>query len=208
MSRVRVHCLSVSLDGFVAGPDQSEEQPLGTGGEQLHEWAVATRAFHVQHATGSDEGQAGTLEDALVAAGVEGIGATVMGRRMFGPPVPDWEGWWGDEPPFHHPVFVVTSTPREPLVKGETTFRFVTDGVGSAVAQATAAADGRDVRLGGGAQTVRTAMGLGLVDSLHVAQVPVLLGDGEPLWRGPHSYAVTRTERAPSGVLHVHLEKA
>ena len=206
MSRVRVHNLSVSLDGYAAGPDMSEDHPMGVGGMQLHQWALATRAFYDQHGM-PPSGEAGTLEDALVQAGVEGIGATVMGRRMWGPRVHDWDGWWGDEPPFHHPVFVVTSTPREPLVKGETTFRFVTDGVASAVAQAKEAAGGKDVRLGGGARTVRTAMELGLVDSLHLAQVPVLLGDGEPLWRGPHSYAVVRTDHAPSGVVHVHLEK-
>lgn len=207
MSRVRLHNLSVSLDGFVAGPDMSEDQPMGLHGMRLHEWALATRAFHDQHGLGP-AGQSGTLEDALVAAGVEDVGATVMGRRMWGPRVHDWNGWWGDEPPFHHPVFVVTGTARDPLVRGETTFHFVTDGVASAIAQAKEAAAGKDVRLGGGARTVRTAMELGLVDSLHLAQVPVLLGDGEPLWRGHHSYAVTKTEHAPSGVLHVHLERA
>ncbi|MDP3713722.1 MAG: dihydrofolate reductase family protein [Mycobacteriales bacterium] len=207
MSRVRVHNLSISLDGYAAGRDMSEEDPMGVGGMALHQWALATQAFHDQHATGA-AGQPGTLEDALVAAGVEGIGATVMGRRMWGPSRDDWQGWWGEEPPFHHPVFVVTSTPREPLVKGETTFHFVTDGVAAAVERAKEAAGDRDVRLGGGAMTVRTAMELGLVDSLHLAQVPVLLGAGQRLWEGPVDYLLTRSEQAPSGVLHLHLEKA
>lgn len=207
MSRVRVHNLSISLDGYAAGRDMSEEDPMGVGGMALHQWALATQAFHDQHGTGGT-GQGGTLEDALVAAGVEGIGATVMGRRMWGPPGDDWQGWWGEEPPFHHPVFVVTSTPREPLVKGETTFHFVTDGVAAAVERAKQGAGDRDVRLGGGAMTVRSAMELGLVDSLHLAQVPVLLGAGQRLWEGPVDYVLTRSEQAPSGVLHLHLEKA
>ena len=207
MSRVRVHNLSISLDGYAAGRDMSEEDPMGVGGMALHQWALATQSFHDQHGTGGT-GQAGTLEDALVAAGVEGIGATVMGRRMWGPPQAEWQGWWGEEPPFHHPVFVVTSTPREPLVKGETTFHFVTDGVAVAVERAKEAAGERDVRLGGGAMTLRSAMELGLVDSLHLAQVPILLGAGQRLWDGPVDYVLTRSEQAPSGVLHLHLEKA
>jgi dihydrofolate reductase len=207
MSRVRVHNLSISLDGYAAGRDMSEEDPMGIGGMALHQWALATRAFHAQHGD-AGAGQGDTLEDALIEAGVEGIGATVMGRRMWGPRVHDWQGWWGEEPPYHHPVFVVTSTPREPVVLGETTFHFVTDGVASAVAQAKEAAAGKDVRLGGGALTIRTAMELGLVDSLHLAQVPVLLGAGQRLWEGPVDYVLTRSEHAPSGVLHLHLEKA
>lgn len=207
MTRVRVHNLSISLDGYVAGRDMSEQDPMGVGGMALHQWALATQAFHDQHGTGGT-GQADTLEDALVAAGVEGIGATVMGRRMWGPEQDGWQGWWGEEPPFHHPVFVVTSTAREPLVKGETTFHFVTEGVAAAVEQAKQAAGDRDVRLGGGAMTLRSAMELGLVDSLHLAQVPVLLGAGQRLWESPVDYVLSRSEQAPSGVLHLHLEKA
>lgn len=206
MSRVRVHSLSVSLDGFAAGPDMSEEHPLGIGGEQLHEWALATRSWHARH--GDDTtGQSGTLDDALVAASDEGVGAAVMGARMFGPRVEGWDGWWGDEPPFGYDVFVVTSTVRAPLVKGATTFRFVNDGVASAIEQARAAAGTKDVRVGGGAMTVRTAMQLGLVDVLHLTQVPVLLGSGSRLFDGPVPYDLVRSESSPSGVLHLHLEK-
>jgi dihydrofolate reductase len=206
MSRVRAS-LSVSLDGFVAGPGQSEQHPLGVGGEQLHQWVTATRSWRAQHGEEA-VGEEGTLDDEVSAASVEGLGATVMGARMFGPRVLGWDGWWGDEPPFHYPVYVVTSTVREPLVRGATTFHFVDCGVAGAVELAQAAAGDLDVRVGGGARTVRTALELGLVDALHLAQVPVLLGSGERVLDGALPYRVTSTQPSPSGVLHVHLEWA
>jgi dihydrofolate reductase len=207
MTKVRVHDLTVSLDGYAAGPDQSEDNPLGVGGEQLHGWATSSRTWRRAHGEDVEDGPE-TLDDRMIAAGIDGIGATVMGRRMFGPRVHDWDGWWGDEPPFHHPVLVVTSTEREPLVLGDTTFHFVAGGLAAAVDRAKEAAGGKDVRIGGGAQTVRTAMELGLVDSLHLVQAPVLLGAGERLLEGSLPYRVSSTERSDSGVLHIHLEKA
>ena len=187
MTRVRVHNLTMSLDGFVAGPDQSVDAPLGVGTERLHAWVFAT-AFG-QRMLGRDGGTEGIDNDFLVS-GEEGIGATVMGRNMFGPvrgPWPDdsWTGWWGDEPPYHHPVFVLTHHPRPPLtMAGGTTFTFVTEGPAAALELASAAADGRDVRIGGGAATVRAYLEAGVVDHLHFAVVPTLLGSGERVFDG------------------------
>lgn len=209
--RLRVHALAVSLDGYAAGPRQGPDAPLGAGGERLHGWAVATRTWRAVH--GRDGGEEGVDDDAI-RAGVEGIGATIMGRNMFGPVRgpwgdEDWRGWWGPRPPFGHPVFVLTHHPREPLeMEGGTVFHFVTDGIEAALRRAREAAGGLDVRLGGGAATIRAYLGAGLVDSLHVAVAPVLLGDGEPLF-GPgvaDGYAVTRF--APSqAVAHAWLER-
>lgn len=186
MSRVRVHNFAMSLDGFVAGPSQDEDHPLGVGGEQLHGWAFATRTF--QRMLGNDGGDTG-IDDDFMRAGQRGLGATIMGRNMFGPvrgPWADeekWTGWWGDDPPFHHPVFVLTHHPRPPVeMEGGTTFHFVTDGIEAALQQATEAADGADIRIGGGAETVRQYLRAGQVDELHLAVVPVLLGDGERLF--------------------------
>ncbi len=185
MSRLRVHNFSVSLDGYGAGPDQSAGAPLGAGGERLHDWVVATRAWREVH--GEPGGEDG-IDGDFVARGEDNIGATIMGRNMFGPvrgPWPDdsWTGWWGDDPPFHHPVFVLTHHDRPPLeMQGGTTFHFVTDGIESALKQAVAAADGRDVRLGGGAATIRQYLRAGLLDEMHVAVAPVLLGRGERLF--------------------------
>jgi dihydrofolate reductase len=182
--RLRVHNLSISLDGYAAGPGQSLEHPLGGGGEQLHDWALATTAWRGVH--GTDGGERG-VDDDFVARGEVGIGATIMGRNMFGPvrgPWPDeqWTGWWGEDPPFHHPVFVLTHHPRQPLTTaGGTTFTFVTDGPEAALEQAFDAAGGLDVRIGGGPATVQQYLRAGLVDELHVAVVPVLLGGGERL---------------------------
>jgi dihydrofolate reductase len=183
--RLRVHNLAISLDGYAAGPDQSIDAPLGVGGERLHDWAFATRAWRALHGW---EGGADGVDGEFIARGDEGIGATIMGRNMFGPvrgPWPDesWTGWWGDDPPYHHPVFVLTHHDRPPVeMRGGTTFHFVTDGIESALRQAFAAADGRDVRLGGGASTVRQYLRAGLVDELHVAVSPVVLGAGERLF--------------------------
>ncbi|MDQ4091529.1 MAG: dihydrofolate reductase family protein [Actinomycetota bacterium] len=184
MARLRVHNVAVSLDGYAAGPDQSIDDPLGVGGTRLHDWAFATRAFRRIHGMeGGDEG----IDDDFIARGDDGIGATIMGRNMFGPvrgPWADeqWKGWWGDEPPFHHPVFVLTHHPRPPIpMTGGTTFHFVDDGIESALAQAFDAAGGKDVRIGGGAATIQQYLRAGLVDEMHVAIVPILLGAGERL---------------------------
>lgn len=176
--------ISVSVDGFVAGPNQSEENPLGEGGEQLHEWVVKLAAWREPHGREGGEVNASTplMEEAQGRAG-----AVIMGRNMFGGgPGPwgddPWQGWWGDEPPFHMPVFVLTHHPREPLIKGETTFTFVTDGIESALAQAQAAAGEEDVSIGGGAEAGRQYLAAGLVDELQLNVAPVLLGSGARLF--------------------------
>jgi dihydrofolate reductase len=179
--------ISVSLDGFVAGPDPTLEEPLGRGGELLHEWAFATRGFQETH--GRDATAAGTsVEDGLVAEHLARTGATVMGRRMFSGGEGPWEddprarGWWGDDPPFHHPVFVLTHHPREPLeMEGGTTFTFVTAGIEAAVAMAHEAAGGKDVLVAGGAQAVQQALAAGLATELQLHVAPVLLGSGRRL---------------------------
>jgi dihydrofolate reductase len=176
--------LSMSLDGYVAGPNQSVEHPLGEGGEELHRWAIVLAAWRESHGLEGGEVNAstGVMEERLA-----GVGATVMGRNMFGGGpgawgADPWKGWWGDEPPFHHPVFVVTHHPREPLRLGDTTFTFVSDGVVSAVDRAREAANGEDVSLAGGADVAQQCLAAGLVDELEVSVAPVLLGDGERLF--------------------------
>ena len=210
MPRLRAHNISMSLDGYAAGPAQDLDNPLGVGGEQLHEWVFATRFG--RRMIGEDGGSDGA-DDALLRASEENVGATVMGRNMFGPVRGDWRdetwtGWWGDEPPYRHPVFVLTHHPRAPItMRGGTVFHFVTDGIESALAQAFDAAGGRDVRLGGGAATIRQYLRAGLVDELHVAVVPVLLGGGERLLVDADGYRVV--EYLPSEtVAHVRLAKA
>jgi dihydrofolate reductase len=189
MAGVRVHSLAISLDGCAAGPEQSVTNPLGIGGERLHDWVFATRSARRIHGLeGGDEG----IDDEWISRGEVGIGATIMGRNMFGPirgPWPDdeWKGWWGDDPPFHHPVFVLTHHAREAVeTDGGTTFHFVTDGIEAALERAQAAAAGSDVRIGGGASVVRQYLDAGLIDELHMAIVPILLGNGEPLF-APHA---------------------
>jgi dihydrofolate reductase len=188
MPKLRVHNFSISLDGYGAGPAQSEDEPLGVGGEALHEWVVATRAWRREH--GMDGGEDG-VDSEVVGAGTEGIGATIMGRNMFGPirgPWPDeaWKGWWGNDPPFHHRVFVLTHHPRAPIeMEGGTTFEFVTDGIETALERAFDAAGGRDVRLGGGSATIQQYLRAGLVDELHVAVAPLVLHGGERLFDEP-----------------------
>jgi dihydrofolate reductase len=185
--KVRVLSFGVSLDGFAAGPNQSLENPLGVGGPELMQWFFPTRVWQTMH--GHDGGETG-IDNGMAARGFEGIGAWILGRNMFGPvrgPWPDesWKGWWGDEPPYHVPVFVLTHHPRPPLrMKGGTEFRFVTDGIGKALEEARAAAGERDVRIGGGAATIRQYLQARLIDELHLALRPVLLGAGEPLWNG------------------------
>ena len=212
MPRARVHNLSVSLDGFAAGPDQSRDRPLGTGGEQLHEWIFATAYGRAM--IGEPGGATGLDHDMLVQ-GDENIGATVMGRNMFGPIRGDWgddtwTGWWGPTPPYHHPVFVITHHPHDPIeMDGGTTFHFVAS-LDAALERAFAAAGGRDVRIGGGASTVRQAMRRGLVDDVHLAIVPVLLGRGERLLDladGAPAYECAEMVASPA-VTHVHLTRS
>ncbi|MEA2226947.1 MAG: hypothetical protein QOF04_577 [Solirubrobacteraceae bacterium] len=175
--------ISISLDGFVAGPDQSVENPIGVGGMRLHEWAFATDAWHAQH--GSEGG--GQSADAEVIEEVfQGVGAYIMGRKMFGggdgPWDESWTGWWGDDPPYHVPVFVLTHHPRDPLpMQGGTTFTFVTDGIESALEQARAAAGDQDVVIAGGASAVQQYLAAGLLDELYLHIVPITLGAGERL---------------------------
>jgi dihydrofolate reductase len=181
MSEVIVD-ISMSLDGYVAGPGQSEEHPLGAGGEQLHEWAFATSAWLERH--GREGGDTGP-DDALVRGLGERVGAEIMGRGKFGggpgPWDESWQGWWGDEPPFGYPVFVLTHHERATLTLGDTTFTFVTDGIESALDQARAAAGGGDVLIGGGASTCNQYVAAGLVDELLLHVAPVMLGGGERL---------------------------
>lgn len=187
MSRLRVHAFSVSLDGYGAGPDQSREHPLGRGGEALHTWFFPTRTF--RRMTGAGDGTTGVDEE-HAARGFDTIGAWILGRNMFGPvrgPWPDesWRGWWGESPPYHVPAFVLTHHPRPPLeMEGGTIFHFVTGGIEEALDRAREAAAGKDVRLGGGAATIRQYLRAGLVDEMHVAISPILLGDGEALFAG------------------------
>jgi dihydrofolate reductase len=214
MARLRVHSFAMSVDGFAAGPDQSLDDPLGVGGSRLHDWVFATR-FGAQM-LGDDGGEEG-VDDELLRRGVTGIGATVMGRNMFGPVRGDWgaegwRGWWGDDPPFHHPVFVLTHHPRRPIeMAGGTTFEFVTDGIEAALRRAVDAAGGLDVRLGGGVSTVQQYLRAGLVDDLHVAVVPVLLGRGERLFDNLggalDAYACAELVCSPS-VAHVRFARA
>jgi dihydrofolate reductase len=178
--------ISMSLDGFIAGPNQSEENPLGEGGMQLHEWAFALAAWREPH---GEEGGEVNESTRIVEESLENIGATVMGRKMFGGEGPwsddPWEGWWGEDPPFHTPVFVVTHHARPRVEKrGGTTFTFVTEGIESALEQARSAASGKDIALGGGASVAQQYLRAGLIDELQIHLVPVLLGDGARLFEG------------------------
>jgi dihydrofolate reductase len=208
-----VHCFSLSLDGFGAGPSQSLDNPLGKGGEALHEWFVPTRTFQKIH--GKEGGTTGPDDD-LAARAFANIGAVIMGRNMFGPvrgPWPDenWKGWWGDNPPFHCPVFVLTHHERAPLaMEGDTVFHFVTDGIESALERAVEAADGKDVLVGGGVATIRQYLRAGLIDEMHLAISPVLLGSGEHLFVNidTTSLGYRCTEHAPTqNATHVVLTK-
>jgi dihydrofolate reductase len=187
MPKLRVHGFSISLDGYGAGPNQDVNNPLGVGGGALHEWAFATRTF--RRMFGAEGGSTGT-DDEFAARGFENIGAWILGRNMFGPvrgPWPDesWKGWWGDDPPYHVPAFVLTHHPRASFtMSGGTTFHFVTDGIHKALERAIDAAGSQDVRLGGGVATIRQYLRAGLVDEMHLAIAPVLLGAGEHLLAG------------------------
>ncbi|MBA3666751.1 MAG: dihydrofolate reductase [Sphingomonas sp.] len=193
MTKVRVANFTVSIDGYGAGPEQSQENPLGRGGKELHGWFVATRTFQQQHVEGEGEGEGeGTtgIDNDVAARGVDNIGAWIMGRNMFGPvrgewPDDQWKGWWGDNPPYHGPVFVLTHHARDPLeMEGGTTFHFVTDGIEAALSQAREAAGGKDVLIAGGVSTVREFMQARLIDEMHLAISPILLGAGESLFEG------------------------
>ena len=213
MPNVRVESFGLSLDGYGAGPDQDLQNPLGVGGPELMEWFFPTRVFQRMH--GGGDGETGT-DNTMAERGFENVGAFILGRNMFGPirgPWPDdaWTGWWGDEPPYRTPVFVLTQYSRAPLVmKGGTTFHFVTDGIESALAQAKAAAGAKDVRIGGGVRTVRQYLQAGLVDELHLVVRPVLLGRGEALMRDLDlralGYACTKSVAGERGA-HIVLNK-
>jgi dihydrofolate reductase len=201
MTQFRLN-ISTSLDGYVAGPHPTLEEPLGAGGELLHEWLIRLAAFRRAHGMQGGE----VNEDTPVFEDSLGAGATIMGRRMFSGGAGPWEddpnanGWWGDEPPFHHPVFVLTRHQREPLVLGDTTFTFVTDGIEAALEQARAAAEERDVALGGGADVARQYLDAGLLDELTIHLVPVLLGGGTRLFDGaaPTELQLTRVVASPT----------
>jgi dihydrofolate reductase len=211
MGKLRVD-ISMSLDGFVAGPNQSLEEPLGEGGERLHEWAVALAAWRERHGLPGGE----TNPDSeVVEETPRNTGATIMGRHMFSGGAGPWEddpnaeGWWGDDPPFHHPVFVLTHHARDPVTKqGGTSFNFVTGGIEAALEQARAAAGERDVAVGGGATAVQQYLKAGLLDELQVHVVPVLLGSGARLFEkhldaGQGEVELTRVVQSPAGVVHL-----
>jgi dihydrofolate reductase len=193
MSKLRVLSFAVSIDGYSAGPNQDLQNPLGVRGPELMDWFFHTRSWRKMH--GEVDGETG-IDDGIAAQGFAGIGAWIIGRNMFGPvrgawPDEAWKGWWGEEPPYHTPVFVLTHHPRPILkMRGGTDFHFVTDGIHAALERATAAANGRDVRLGGGAATVRQFLRARLIDDLHLPLRPVLMGSGEKLWDGIDMHAL------------------
>jgi dihydrofolate reductase len=213
MPKLRVESFAVSLDGYGAGPGQDLQNPLGVRGPELMQWVFPTRSFH--RMVGKEGGETG-VDNSLAEQGFAGVGASILGRNMFGPvrgawPDDSWKGWWGDEPPYHSPVFVLTHYARAPLMMaGGTVFHFVTGGIHSALEQAMAAAGGKDVRLGGGVATVRQYLAAGLVDELHLAVRPVLLGAGEQLWSGidAHSLGYECTKSvAGERATHMFLRK-
>lgn len=213
MSKVRVSCLAVSLDGYAAGPNQSLENPLGVRGPELFEWFFSTRTWKQMH--GQEGGSTG-VDDRWARRGMENVGAWILGRNMFGPvrgPWPDdsWRGWWGEEPPYHVPTFVLTHHEREPLeMKGGTTFHFVTDGIEAALQRAKDAAKDKDVRIGGGVATIQQYLKAGLIDELHLVCRPILMGSGENLFAGLDmtglGYQYSEHEASESAT-HVVLKK-
>ena len=214
MSRLVVRSFAVSLDGYGAGPEQSQQNPLGLNGPEMFQWFFSTRTW--QKLYGQAPGETG-VDDDFAARGFENIGAWILGRNMFGPvrgPWPDgsWKGWWGEEPPYHCPVFVLTHHAREPLaMKGGTEFRFVTGGIRDALAQAQAAAGGKDVRVGGGPATIRQYLAERLLDELHLVLAPVFLGRGEPLFQGLDlralGYECAEHKQGERAVSHLVLRK-
>ena len=213
MSRLLVRSFAVSLDGFGAGPDQDLEHPLGVRGEELMEWFFHTRTWRaMQGEPGGDTG----VDDEIAALGMQGFGAWILGRNMFGPvrgrwPDDSWKGWWGEEPPYHVPTFVLTHHARRPeIMKGGTEFRFVTEGIHAALEQARSVAGNRDIRVGGGASTIRQFLQAGLLDELHLAVRPVLLGRGEALFQGLDLRSLgyeCAEHRAGERAMHVWLRK-
>jgi dihydrofolate reductase len=215
MTRVRVNAFTISLDGYGAGPDQTLENPMGIGGSGLHTWFVGTKTFQEmigKPAAGARE----DVDDGFAVRSFENVGAWIMGRNMFAPsrgpwPDDDWKGWWGSNPPYHVPVFVLTHHARPSLtMEGETTFHFVTDGIHAALARAKEAAQGKDIRIGGGTSTVRQYLSAGLIDELHLAISPILLGKGEHLLAGidTASLGYKCTEHVPTErAMHVVLSK-
>jgi len=187
MTRVRVDSFTISIDGYAAGPNQDIDHPLGVGGELLHQWLIPTRTFQQIH--GAGDGTTG-VDDEFAARGFRNVGAWILGRNMFGPvrgpwPDGDWKGWWGDNPPYHVPVFVLTHHARPSIeMEGGTTFHFVTGGIHEALSRAREAANGMDVRIGGGAGVIRQYLQEALIDELHIAISPILLGQGERLFEG------------------------
>lgn len=211
MTKVKVAAFTVSLDGFGAGPDQTRETPLGKGGEELHEWMFPTKMF--QKMMRKEGGTEGTDND-FAEKSMENLGAWIMGRNMFGPirgpwPNDEWKGWWGEEPPYHVPVFVLTHHARDPVtMKGGTVFHFVTDGIESALEKAKKAAHGKDIRIGGGASTIRQFLQAGHIDELHLAFSPRFLGSGENLFSGTDSYRVDLPKLGYTEVEKVFGERA
>jgi len=213
MSKLRFR-ISVSLDGFVAGPQQSVKNPLGVGGERLHEWVVPLKVWRASHGL---EGGEENVSTTIIEEETKDIGATIMGRHMFGghpgpwKPTDPWTGWWGKNPPFHHPVFVVTHHEREPLeMEGGTTFYFITDGIESALEKARSAAGNKDISLAGGARIAQQYLAEGHVDEMNLHVVPILLGSGERLFNdvGDHMHGLqlVRTVEAP-GVIHLRFAR-
>ena len=214
MSKIKVQSYGVSIDGYSAGPNQDLQNPLGIRGPELMDWFFHTKMWRdMQGQPGGENG----VDNGMAMKGFENLGAWILGRNMFGPvrgPWPDesWRGWWGEEPPYHVPVFVLTHHARAPLaMKGGTTFHFVTDGIQSALEQAKAAAKGRDVRIGGGAATIRQFLQARLIDELHLAIAPVLLGRGEALFAGLDlaalGYECVRHVPGVRAAAHVYLRK-
>jgi len=214
MSKLRVESFTLSLDGFGAGPDQDLNNPLGVGGASLHGWALPTQTFQKQ-LFGTDSGESG-IDDDFAARGFQNVGAWILGRNMFGPvrgPWPDdgWRGWWGENPVYHVPVFVLTNHARAPLVmEGGTTFHFVTEGITIALQRAREAAEGKDVRLGGGVNVIQQYLRQRLIDEMHLAIAPVLLGSGERLFEGINLPALgyaCREQKASSRATHLLLSR-
>jgi dihydrofolate reductase len=188
MTRIRVESFTISIDGYGAGPNQDINNPLGVGGTDLHQWAFPTRTF--QRALFAKDGGTTGVDNDFAARGFQNVGAWILGRNMFGPfrgawPDLNWKGWWGDNPPYHVPVFILTHHARPSIqMEGGTTFHFITGGIGEALDQAREAAGGKDVRIGGGPNTIQQYLREGLIDEMHIAVVPVLLGKGERLFEG------------------------
>jgi dihydrofolate reductase len=214
VSKLRVHNFALSIDGYGAGPNQTLDNPLGVGGTSLHNWVFETQTGRKSFGL---EGGAKGVDDDYLAQGNLGIGATIMGRNMFGPVrgpwgSEQWQGWWGDDPPYHHPVFVLTHQPRPSIsMEGGTVFHFVNEGIEVALERAVAAADGQDVRLGGGAATIQQYLRARLIDEIHVAIVPIFLGDGERLFDhlegGPVGYECAEFVASESA-LHVRFVRS